>query len=56
VPFENGDEALEALLEQLKIVDKNPRSVIKILKSLPAEELLNVANEMKKVSTVCTHD
>jgi len=49
MPMENGDKALKCLLEELKITDENPLNIMKQLKSLSSEELLNASKEMRKV-------
>ena len=51
-PAENGNASLNALLERLKITEKDPKDLIKKLKDLPAEKILEIIKEMEEVNTV----
>lgn len=44
-----SDYALSLLLEQLKIEEKDPKKLAKILKSVPAEKIMDAVKNLREV-------
>ena len=52
--MENGDNSLNALLEELKITEKEPKAVLKRLQSFSSEEILKATLAAEAVSDLDT--